>query len=100
MASCCEAIKDRKKQDDSQLVNCFKAEIILKRKDDISVLLWKCSNDNQWQLPWFILKENESFRDGIHRWSSNHLVREASLSINVLVACNCFSLLFIHCIVI
>ena len=73
-------------------MNCFRAEIILKRKDDNSVLLWKCSNDNQWELPRFILKENESFRDGIHRWSSSHLVREAngSFSINFIVAYNYF----------
>jgi len=99
MASSCDPIKDRKKQDNSQLVNCFRAEIILKRKDDNSVLLWKCSNDSQWELPRFILKENESFREGIHRWSSSHLVRKASFSINVLVACTLFCLLlFIHCV--
>ena len=97
MASSCDAVKDRKKQDDSEEVNCFRAEIILKRKDDNSVLLWKCSNDNQWELPRFILKENESFRDGVHRWSSSHLVRKASFSKMFLVACTCFCLLlFIH----
>ena len=67
MASYCE-------NDERQLLNCLKAEIILKRKDDDSILLWKCKSESQWELPRFFLKENESFRGGIERWCSNQLV--------------------------
>ena len=59
---------------DRQLLNCLKAEIILNRKDDDTILLWKCKNENQWELPCFLLKENESFREGLQRWCTNQLL--------------------------
>ena len=53
--------------------SCFRAEIILKRKNDGSILLWRCDSESQWELPWFFLKESESFQQGIERWCSNQL---------------------------
>ena len=54
--------------------SCFRAEIILKRKSDGNILLWRCDNESQWELPWFRLKESESFQQGIEGWCSNQLV--------------------------
>ena len=59
---------------ESQLMNCFKVEIILKRNDDDSVLLWRWKDENKWELPWFLLRETESFQQEIERWCSNQLV--------------------------
>ena len=67
MASDCDCAE-------SQLLNCFKVEIILKRNDDDSILLWRCKDENKWELPWFLLRETESFQQEIHRWCSNQLV--------------------------
>ena len=53
--------------------NCFRVEIILKRKNDDSILLWRCENESLWELPCFFLKESESFQQGIERWCSNQL---------------------------
>lgn len=53
--------------------SCFRAEIILKRKNNDSILLWRCDSESQWELPWFFLKESESFQQGIERWCSNQL---------------------------
>lgn len=58
---------------DIQLSNYIRAEIILKRKDDDSILLWKCKNESKWGLPWFLLEETKGFREGIERWCSNQL---------------------------
>ena len=58
----------------SQLSHCFRAEIILKNKDDDSMLLWRCKDGSQWQLPGFLLNENESFREGIETWCTEQLV--------------------------
>ncbi|KAL9982177.1 hypothetical protein ACROYT_G010988 [Oculina patagonica] len=74
--------QDGNRQDDSQLLNYFNAEIILQRKDDDRILLCKCSNEDQWELPRFILKENESFRNGIQRWSSNQLGKDVHLNLH------------------
>ena len=59
---------------ESQLMNCFKVEIILKRNDDDSILLWRWKDENKWELPWFLLRETESFQQEIQRWCSNQLV--------------------------
>ena len=67
MASDCDCAE-------SQLMNCFKVEIILKRNDDDSVLLWRWKDENKWELPWFLLRETESFQQEIQRWCSNQLV--------------------------
>lgn len=67
MASDCDCAE-------SQLMNCFKVEIILKRNDDDSILLWRWKDENKWELPWFLLRETESFQQEIQRWCSNQLV--------------------------
>lgn len=69
MASSCEDALQN-----SHLAHCIRAKIILKTNDNDSVLLWKSGSENQWELPWFVLKENESFQEGIERWSSDQLV--------------------------
>lgn len=58
---------------DIQLSNYIRAEIILKRKDDDSILLWKCKSESKWGLPWFLLEETKGFREEIERWFSNQL---------------------------
>lgn len=67
MASDCDCAE-------SQLMNCFKVEIILKRNNDDSILLWRWKDENKWELPWFLLRETESFQQEIQRWCSNQLV--------------------------
>lgn len=67
MASYCDCAE-------SQLMNCFKVEIILKRNNDDSILLWRWKDENKWELPWFLLRETESFQQEIQRWCSNQLV--------------------------
>ena len=71
MASDCDCAE-------SQLMNCFKVEIILKRNDDDSVLLWRWKDENKWELPWFLLRETESIQQEIQRWCSNQLVSNVS----------------------
>lgn len=56
------------------LAESIKAEIILTTTDKDKVLLWKSDGRDQWKLPWFVLKENESFRQGIDRWCLDQLV--------------------------
>ena len=58
----------------SHPIRCdIKAEIIMTRKDDNSILLWKCKGESQWEFPSFLLEETESFHDGIERWCYRQL---------------------------
>ncbi|XP_068748492.1 uncharacterized protein [Montipora capricornis] len=58
----------------SHPIRCdIKAEIIMTRKDDNSILLWKCKGESQWEFPCFLLEETESFHDGIERWCYSQL---------------------------
>ncbi|CAH3155579.1 unnamed protein product [Pocillopora meandrina] len=64
------------------LAESIKAEIILTTTDKDRVLLWKSDVRDQWKLPWFVLKENESFRQGIDRWCLDQLGEDVKVDLH------------------